>query len=79
VVDAVAKRPAKPASLYPLPASKVEVEKEEAQAVEHGVRFQGGEQPDFEGTLTPAKAIAQNGFIRATQQLLMRGYGDSED
>jgi tetratricopeptide (TPR) repeat protein len=73
VATAAGKCPAKPESLYPLPASKAQVEKQAAQAseqdrdmeMEYRFRSQG-----LEERITPGKAIGQNGFVRAAQQLL---------
>ena len=71
VAIAAEKRPAKPESLYPLPASKAQVEKQAAQAseqdrdMEYRLRSQ-----ELEENITPGKAIGQNGFVRAAQQLL---------
>ncbi len=73
VAIAAGKRPAKPESLYPLPASKSQVEKLAAQASEQDrdremeYRFRSQE---MEERITPGKAIGQNGFVRAAQQLL---------
>jgi len=67
------KRPAKPESLYPLPASKAEIEKREAQAGEQE-RRRGMEYHSYfqesEDAVSPGKAIAQNGFIQAAWKLL---------
>lgn len=71
VAIAAGKRPAKPESLYPLPASKAQVEKQAAQAseqdrdMEYRFRLQ-----ELEENITPGKAIGQNGFVRAAQELL---------
>jgi tetratricopeptide (TPR) repeat protein len=71
VAIAAGKRPAKPESLYPLPASKAQVEKQAAQASEQDrdmeYRFRSQE---LEENITPGKAIGQNGFVRAAQELL---------
>jgi tetratricopeptide (TPR) repeat protein len=73
VATAAEKCPAKPESLYPLPASKAQVEKQAAQAgeqdrdMEMEYRFRSHE---LEERITPGKAIGQNGFVRATQELL---------
>jgi tetratricopeptide (TPR) repeat protein len=75
VAIAAEKCPAKPESLYPLPASKAQVEKQAAQASEQDrdlemeYRFRSHEQ---EERITPGKAIGQNGFVRAAQELLSR-------
>jgi hypothetical protein len=58
-----------------LPASKAQVEKQAAQASEQDrdlemeYRFRSHEQ---EERITPGKAIGQNGFVRAAQELLSR-------
>ena len=73
VATAAEKRPVKPESLYPLPASKAQIEKQAAQASEQDrdmemeYRFRSQE---LEESITPGKAIGQNGFIRAAQELL---------
>jgi tetratricopeptide (TPR) repeat protein len=73
VATAAEKCPAKPESLYPLPASKAQVEKQAAQASEQDrdmemeYRFRS---QDLEEKITPGKAIGQNGFVRAAQELL---------
>ncbi len=73
VATATGKCPAKPESLYPLPASKAQVEKQAAQASEQDrdmeteYRFRSHE---LEESITPGKAIGQNGFVRAAQELL---------
>jgi tetratricopeptide (TPR) repeat protein len=75
VAIAAGKCPAKPESLYPLPASKAQVEKQAAQASEQDrdlemeYRFRSHE---LEESITPGKAIGQNGFVRAAQELLSR-------
>jgi tetratricopeptide (TPR) repeat protein len=68
---AAGKRPAKPESLYPLPASKAQVEKQAAQASEQDRdrEYRFGSQ-ELEENITPGKAIGQNGFVRAAQELL---------
>jgi tetratricopeptide (TPR) repeat protein len=73
VAAANAKRPAKPESLYPLAASKAEVEKQEKQAEELGRRERMNYTRSFQQSseaMTPGKAIAQNGFVQAAQSLL---------
>jgi hypothetical protein len=56
-----------------LPASKAQVEKQAAQASEQDrdmemeYRFRSHE---LEESITPGKAIGQNGFVRAAQELL---------
>jgi hypothetical protein len=73
VATAAEKRPAKPESLYPLPASKAQVERQAAQASEQNrdmemeYRFRSHE---LEESITPGKAIGQNGFVHAAQELL---------
>ena len=73
VAIAAEKCPAKPESLYPLPASKAQVEKQAVQAgeqdrdMEMEYRFRSHE---LEERITPGKAIGQNGFVRAAQELL---------
>jgi tetratricopeptide (TPR) repeat protein len=73
VAIAAGKCPVKPESLYPLPASKAQVEKQAAQASEQDrdmemeYRFRSQE---LEERITPGKAIGQNGFVRAAQELL---------
>jgi len=82
VAIAAEKRPIKPESLYPLPASKVELEKQEAQAGDQN----GEEEMDFyrfmrgsDEIITPGKAITQNGFVRAAQELLGRQAANAAD
>jgi tetratricopeptide (TPR) repeat protein len=75
VAIAAGKCPPKPESLYPLPVSKAQVEKQAAQASEQDrdmemeYRFRSRE---LEERITPGKAIGQNGFVRAAQELLSR-------
>jgi tetratricopeptide (TPR) repeat protein len=73
VATAVEKRPVKPESLYPLPASKVEFEKQEAQAGgqngEEEMEF-GRFMQESDEIINPGKAIGQNGFVRVAQELL---------
>jgi tetratricopeptide (TPR) repeat protein len=75
VAAASEKRPSKPESLYPLPASKVEVEKWEAQAGEGGRRRMMEYRSYFQESkdlMAPGKAVAQNSFVHAAQELLSR-------
>ena len=72
VASANEKRPPGPESLYPLPASKTEIEKREAQSGEQGTRQRMEYQwhLQLDEAVTPGKAIAQNGFVQAAQRLL---------
>jgi tetratricopeptide (TPR) repeat protein len=73
VAAAGEKRSAKPESLYPLPASKAEMEKQEAQASEQGEEYRRMTRSYSQGEdeiMTPGEAIAQNGFVRAAEELL---------
>jgi tetratricopeptide (TPR) repeat protein len=65
----------KPESLYPLPASKAEVEKREAKALENGTASEmeyRARLRDSEEATTPGGAVARNGFVRAAEHLLGR-------
>jgi len=73
VAAANAKRPVMPESLYPLSASQAEIEKQERQAGEQG--WQRRMMPEryseeSSDSMSPGKAIMQNGFIQAAQRLL---------
>jgi tetratricopeptide (TPR) repeat protein len=73
VAAAGEKIPVKPDSLYPLPASKSEMEKQETQASEQSEEYQMMSRSYSQGPdeiMTPGKAIAQNGFVRAAEELL---------
>jgi tetratricopeptide (TPR) repeat protein len=73
VATAAEKRPATPESLYPLPASKAQVEKQAAQASEQDRDMETEyrlRSHELEGNITPGKAVGQNGFVRASQELL---------
>ena len=75
VAAANAKLLAKPESLYLLPASKAEIEKQEAQAGNQGWRERMEYIRSFQESaeaMTPGKAVAQNGFIQTAQRLLSR-------
>jgi len=78
---AASKRPPKPERLYPLSASKAEIEKLEAQNTgENLEREMYSESIMRESNeTTPNKAIAQNGFVRAALQLLSRLAADTGD
>ena len=73
VAVANAKRPVQPASLYALPASRVEVEKLAAQAggvearMERELELRRGEGEDAP---SPGRVLARNGFVRAALHLL---------
>jgi hypothetical protein len=61
------KTPLAPDSLYPLAASKVELEKQPAAAAdrpEMDVEYQS-QMMERDAAITPGKAVSQNGFIQA--------------
>jgi hypothetical protein len=56
-----------------LPASKAQVEKQAAQASEQDRDMETEyrlRSHELEGNITPGKAVGQNGFVRASQELL---------
>ena len=68
-----AKRPAIPATLFALPASKAEIEKQKAsdQAPDPDLSSPWSAMEN-DPLLTPGKAVAQNAFLRAAERLLGR-------